>query len=148
MILETEHRSSMGAGPVLSLSLCKLQIKHCFTVEDRACMCQVKCLTSSPPSGDFLDPYSVEAVMSVPAAPATAVVSALPSEVRSLLPSDLLLSPDGLVILVTYDLQRCRLMSYRVRLANTGQVVSSKTLQRQLPASYLTSCPVTTLWMF
>ena len=59
------------------------------------------CLTSSAPSGDFLEPYSVEAVMSVPAAPATAVVSALPSETRSLLPSALLLSPEGTVVLVT-----------------------------------------------
>lgn len=46
-------------------------------------------------SGDFLEPYAVEAVMSVPAAPATAVVSAVPSEVR------LLLSPDRTAVLLT-----------------------------------------------
>ena len=59
------------------------------------------CLTSLAPSGDFLEPYAVEAVMSVPAAPATAVVSAVPSEVRSLLPSALLLSPEGTAVLLT-----------------------------------------------
>ena len=95
----------------------------------------------------------MDAVISEPAAPATALVSALPSDVRSLLPSGWLFAVDSTGLL-TYDLHaRCGckrrlVMSYRIDIAQRAGRESCKLESELRPDFVLCTGPVDTLgWL-